>query len=517
MRLLHAWIGNDGKPVKTAKGPRYQVRWRLDRGAGQTPLEKKLTTFRTVAAAKAFIERLEKAEYGVVDKGAAVPWRFDGDGHPTDLPPFQSSVFSALELYVSSRWSAVWRTNTRTRNRMRLVELVALTCASSRDAQALLVALDEQRPDRRRPEPTTLLEWAARYLRDCGLRPAGELSAELAEGRRWVETHSIPLSALTIERVKVLRNHYCRTGLADGTARTYWSGTAIPFLTWLIDTDQIPRSVVKGQAPLDRDMEAERPDPRRIPDPVQIERIAARFEVRHGSPWGTFVRLTTRCALRLSEALDVRGTNFVEQRGRLYLRVATQQLRVTRADSDDGATLARTGTKSTRNRTPKVREVPLPAELESEVRALLGPRLGRDASPIFVGRRGALAPAEAVRRWWREAVDEVLVPDAPALLGITPHSMRHAGMTYWFAQGVDHKRIQLWGGWSSLRVMLDIYRGVLESLEEVDLAKVDLFDSQMSNREAAVNVVQDASVIDLARWKDRTSQHQKSQKEEEQQ
>ena len=143
--------------------------------------------------------------------------------------------------------------------------------------------------------------------------------------------------------------------------------------------------------------------------------------------------------------------------------MATQQLRVTRADSDDGATLARTSTKSTRNRTPKVREVPLPVELEAEVRALLGPRLGRDASPIFVGRRGALAPAEAVRRWWREAVDEVLVPDAPALLGIKSHSMRHAGMTYWFAPEVDRKRIQLWGGWSSLKVMLDTLTRIMET------------------------------------------------------
>ena len=152
-----------------------------------------------------------------------------------------------------------------------------------------------------------VLEWAARYLRDCGFRPAGELSAELAEGRRWVETHSIPLSALTLERVKVLRDFYCRTGLEEGTARTYWGATVIPFLNWLMGPDQIPRSVVKGQASLVRDVEGERPDPRRIPDPVQMERIAARFEVRHGAPWGTFVRMTTRCALRLSEALDVRG------------------------------------------------------------------------------------------------------------------------------------------------------------------------------------------------------------------
>lgn len=497
MRLLNAALGNKGEVVATAKGKRYQVRWWLSPGAGRMPVERKRTDFRTKAAARAFVERLEKAEYGVEG------WRIDADGQPTDEPVGATSVFGAIEVYAASRWNAVWQTASRSKVRMRLVELVVRTIEPKRDREALVAALAEQRPDRRRPEPLTSVEWAARYLRDHGLRPHPvELSDELISARRWIEAHSIPLSALSIQHVAELRDYFTRAELAQSSARTYWAGTVMPFLTWLVDTEQVGRAIVKALPKQRRDFESERPDPRRIPEPSQVELVAAHLAEHHGAKWATFVRLATWCALRISEALDLRGTSFIEQRGRLYLRVATQQRHVTGVDSDDGATLVRSGTKSTRDRRVKAREVPLPTWLEREVRELLGDRLGVDGALIFTGPRGAAAPAEAVRRWWREAVDEVLVPVVPNLAGITPHAMRHAGMTYWFAQGVDHKRIQLWGGWASLKVMLDTYRGVLDSLEEVDLAGID--GARVVSRrvdDPGVLVHEDAEIVDLATWR----------------
>ena len=501
MRLQSAWIGHGGRPVTTAKGPRYQVRWLLSPGAGRLPVARKRSDFLTKAAARAFVERLEKAEYEVDG------WRIDADGRPTDEPVRDTTVFLALEAYVATRWHAVWKTASRSKNRMRLVELVALTLEPRADREALFVALEEQRPDRRRPEPGTAVEWAARYLRDHALRPEqGGLSQELSAARRWVEARSIPLAGLSVQRVGALRDHFTRAGLSQLTARTYWGGTVMPFLTWLVDTEQIGRGPVKGQPKVRRDVEAERPDPRRIPEPVQADLVAGHFAQRHGAKWGTFVRIATWCSLRISEALDLRGTSFIERRGRLYVVVATQQRRVTGVDSDDGETLVRTATKSTRDRRAKTREVPVPKWLEGEIRELLGDRLGRDGSLVFIGKRGAAAPAEAVRRWWREAVDEVLVPVAPNLEGITPHAMRHAGMTYWFAQGVDHKRIQLWGGWASLKVMLDTYRGVLDSLEEVDLAGIDAFEwGGAANASMAIDDA-NAQVVHLSQWRARRLQ-----------
>lgn len=498
MRLENAWIGNRGAPVATARGPRYQVRWLLDPGAGRLPVERKRTDFLTKAAAKVFVERLEKAEYGVEG------WRIAADGQPTQEPESATTVLAALESYVASRWDSLWQVSQRSKARMRLVELVALTVEPRRDAVALVVALEEQRPDRQRPEPITPIEWVARYLRDYGLRPGGgPLGPELVAARRWLEAHTTALSALSIERVTELRGHFTRADLAPKTARTYWSGTVLPFLTWLVDTDQIPRSVVKAQPRLRRDVGAERPDPRRVPDPQLMEEMAAYFGERHGSIWGVYVRLSTYCALRISEALDVRWTSFVEKRGRLHLIVATQQRRVTGINADNGATLVRTGTKSTRDRRAIVREVPLPASLDAQVRALAGERLGRDASALFVGPRGGLAPADTIQHWWREAVDAVLVPQRPALRGITPHSMRHAGMTYWFAQGIDHKRVQIWGGWSSLVQMLDTYRGVLESLEEIDLAGVDELERRAVVGRHVPTDEEAGNVVSLSDWRAR--------------
>ena len=313
MRLINAWLGNDAKPVATAKGPRYQVRWSLSPGAGRLPIERKRTDFTTKARARDFIERLTDAEY---EKGG---WRFDEDGRPTQEPRATVTVLTALETYVASRWDALWQVSQRTKVRMRLVELAALTVAPAPEAAALCQALEEQRPDRRRPEPTTSVEWAARYLRDHGLRPGDAATSEgLASGRRWLEAHSEPLLALSLDRVTQLRAYFTRPGLAPKTARTYWSGIVLPFLTWLHDTDQVPRSVVRGQPPLRRDVGDERPDPRRIPDPTQMAALAAYFAEQHGPEWGTFVRLATSCALRISEALDVRAKSFVEQRGRLF-------------------------------------------------------------------------------------------------------------------------------------------------------------------------------------------------------
>ncbi len=501
MRLLNAWLGNNAQPITTAKGRRYQVRWSLSPGAGRLPIERKRTTFSTKAEARLFLERLTKAEY------EAEGWRFDDDGQPTSEPRRATSVVAALESYVKSRWDTYWQVSQRTKARMRLVELIALTLDSARDASVLLRALEEQRPDRPRLEPTTNLEWVARYLRDYGLRPGDRvLDPPLECARRWLEAHSIPLAALSIDRVTELRAHFTRAELAPKTARTYWSGTVLPFLTWLVDTDQIARSVVKAQPRLRRDVVDERPDPRRIPDPRLMEGVARYFAERHGAIWGTYVRLSTFCSLRISEAFDVRWTSFVEKRGRLYLVVATQQRRVTGVNSDDGATLVRTGTKSTRDRHARVREVPLPMALADEVRKLARGRLGRDSSLLFVGPRGSAAPADTVRIWWREAVDAVLVPTSPALAGITPHSMRHAGMTYWFAQGTDHKRIQLWGGWSSLVQMLDTYRGVLDSLEAVDLAGIDeLGWAGAANLDAHVDAAS-SQVVDLSQWRARRLQ-----------
>lgn len=84
--------------------------------------------------------------------------------------------------------------------------------------------------------------------------------------------------------------------------------------------------------------------------------------------------------------------------------------------------------------------------------------------------------------------------------------MRHAGMTYWFSQKFDEKLIQRWGGWESVVVMQDTYRGVLDSLEVIELKGLDRFDETWEFESAQVlEPTADASrcavITDMTQWR----------------
>jgi integrase len=501
MRLENAWIGNNGKIVILSRKPgpngenrsikRWQVRWLLNVGPGLPLVERKTTTFETKARAEAFIKELWKAHYGNDS------FHFDDEGWPTNLVASPTSVLDALEEYVEGRWSTVWKPLQRTKVRGRLLQLVALTMRRPGDQAKILEGIEKQRTDRgKRPEPTSSAEWAARWLRDCGLRPGREITdPQLLAGKKWLKDNSATLTSLEdTKEITRLRLHFTE-GRDYSTQRTYWKGTVAPFLNWLYETQKVERALTLGQPKLNRDMEGEKPDPSRIPNPAELASVAGQMGIAHGPKWELFVRVAGYCALRISEAFAIRYDSFVRKDGRLWLVVSAQEHRVVASSSDDGATKVRTGTKSTRDRTPPPRIVPIPEGLATRLEEYCGDRLCHDATHLFTGPRGAIANDATVRVWWHEAVATAL-PNHPTLVGIKPHVLRHAGMTYWFASHVDEKRIQKWGGWTSLVQMLDTYRGVIDSLEHLNLEGLDRFAQKYEEVEppsAAVNQPTSAS------------------------
>jgi hypothetical protein len=226
VRLDNAWIGNNGKIVTLPRksGPngesrsvkRWQVRWLLNVGPGLPLVERKTTTFETKTRAELFIEELWKAHYG--NDG----FHFDDKGWPTNLVASPTSVLDALNEYVESRWSTVWQPNQRTKARGRLLQLVALTVRRPSDQVQLLEQLETQRTDRgKRPMPTSTVEWAGRWIRDYGLRPGVTATdAQLLAGKKWLESNSVPLTALTTNEVTRLRLHFTE-GRDYSTQRTY--------------------------------------------------------------------------------------------------------------------------------------------------------------------------------------------------------------------------------------------------------------------------------------------------------
>ena len=489
MRLHHAWVGNNGKPITLARKPgkngesrsvvRWQVRWLLNIGPGLSMLERKTSKFETKGAAEAFIKELQKAHFRFEN------FYFDDNGWPTDIVVSPTSVLDALTEYVEGRWSTVWKPNQRTKVRGRLLQLIAITTRRPADQAKLLEGLERQRSDRgERPLPTCTVEWAARWLRDHALIPGAEATEpQVLAGKKWLEQNSMSLTALAPKEITRLRLFFTE-GRDYSTQRTYWKGAVVPFLTWLYRGRKVEFDLTLDQPSLKRDMQGERPDPSRIPNPNELAAIAKELGVAHGPKWELFVWVAGYCALRISEAFAIRYDSFIVKDGRLWLSVSAQEHRIVGSSSDDGLTRkVRTGTKSTRDRTPRPRVVPIPASLTKRLEEYCGDRLGRDSDYLFTGPRGAIANDTTVRAWWHEAVARAL-PDHPVLTGIKPHVLRHAGMTYWYAGKNDEKRIQMWGGWTSLTQMNETYRGVVDSLEHIDLEGLDRFAEMFHSDEA---------------------------------
>jgi integrase len=248
-----------------------------------------------------------------------------------------------------------------------------------------------------------------------------------------------------------------------------------------------------------------RADPRRIPNPTQVRELADRMREVHGGNWDLFVLLGSYCALRSGELFALRTNSFFRRDdGRLMLDVSAQEHRVVAATSDTGATKSRTSPKSVKGHEPRSRRVPVPKELATTL-TLRFPNLGQGSQYLFVGPRGAVANYDTVRTWWQKAIAEQF-PEGHRLADITPHAMRHAGMSWWFAARFDEAVIQQWGGWSSLKVMLDVYRGVLEDINNMDLAGLDQFEGSwraIPDAEASKASADPINITLLSEWRKR--------------
>jgi len=127
MKLLQAWPGHKGEkvPSKTDGVFYYQARWRLLADDGMKVIERKKTTFSTMAKRDEYLKRLDKAEWGVEK------WRWDEHGFPTQALVVTETVFSALGGYMDSRWATEWQSSQRNRVRGQAIILLAITSDSA--------------------------------------------------------------------------------------------------------------------------------------------------------------------------------------------------------------------------------------------------------------------------------------------------------------------------------------------------------------------------------------------------
>lgn len=456
----------------------YRARWRAYPTDGGRVLGPKRAGFRQKGHAEAFIGTLRLADRRVDG------WTVDARGYPVPPPPVVSapseSVLDAAQLYVGLQWDTDWKSpKTREKNRGRLLVLVAALIDDEAAAARVIAALDTQSGSRgnRRPDPVTIEERAARWLRDHALVPDaddGGIDPALAEARDWLAARSLPLTALDDRRLRFVRR-FLTDGRPRTTARTYWQ-TVSTFLTWTVKSHRLDRDPAAGMPALKRDLDAEQVDAERVPTEAEVHRLADAARDRFGSTTAMVVLLAFYLAARIGEIAGLRrGDIKFLPTGGAMVTIRRQEGRVTARYSDDGKTRSEKPPKGRTSGPGARRRVYIPARAAAALRSHLDSSVDPEpGARVLAAPRGGPFDDDSFRRDRWDLLVAQLFPDGHRLAGITPHALRHAGMTMWLRHQVPLKLCQRMGGWHSLKVMLDVYAAVLP--DDIDVAIAALED-----------------------------------------
>lgn len=424
--------------------------------------------FTTKGRAERFVENLLKADRQ--EQG----WSLDEAGSPiapqttTDIELV--SVYSALEDFADAFWH-MWKSpNTLEKNRGRLLVLAAELLDDPEMAKAVRLGLKTQASNRKeRPTPTSPGEWIARYLRDHAFTPgsAVRLSQEMVNAKERLEKHSIKVTHLNDGHVIQLRNSF--SDLAYSTQRTYWATTK-QFFRWLNDTQRVSRDPTIGVGPLSRDLEAETVDIQDVPGVADIVQLIEVAQTEFGLRDATLVSTLFYGALRISEAAAITWADLTyRDNGQVLINITGQIDRVT-ARYSNNTTIRHAAPKGRTVGAKSRREVLLPKQAANLLKELYAShkRAPRLTQHVFAQPRGGPLDSDTFRRDRWTPLVAATFPDNHRLSDITPHALRHGGMTFWLRAGLPTPLIQRMGGWTSLKVMLDTYAGVLP--EDLTLA-----------------------------------------------
>jgi integrase len=284
----------------------------------------------------------------------------------------------------------------------------------------------------------------------------------------WIDAHSKLATEIDDEDLTRLRIDL--GGTTYQTRRTYWS-TIEAVLHWAIATERLDRDPSIGLPKIRRIIDVEKPVADRVPEEAEIWEIAQLGRPMLGDWFPVAVLLGGYGALRAGELVALRPENLVPtESGGLWLTVAAQHRQFVKRHSDDGISTTDIAPPKGRIAGPTAsRRCYIPAAVAAEISEYV--RLRRPRNLLFISQRGRPFGAGTFRGAWNRAIAEL--PVGHRLERITPHSLRHAGMSMWLRKGVDLKLIQAWGGWYSLKVMLDTYAALLPGAEEDSIAVLE--------------------------------------------
>lgn len=482
-----AKAASSGTELKKKNEVRYRAFYRVYL-PGEKAKEVKVRGFRRKGEAETF---LEHARWGALGHGG---WSLDAqlrpvppDGAPALAASVEESCLRLCEEYWAVTWDAKGASQ-RSKVRGRLLRFVAATLQEPADRECLIAALETQRPGRRRTEPANEVERVARWMTD-GLfgRPgeaglAGEPDAappaasalDEAAWRSWLERRSLHREALNDVLLGEVRR--LLGGSKGSTQRTYWTVVSA-MLSWAVASGRLKRDPSAAMPKPGRDLDSERCDPETTPGEQEVLALAVAAGRRLGQWAFVFVLVTAFCALRIGEAVQLRRRDVTfTPEGGAWVTVTSQDGYQTARHSADGKSTRRTGdpTKGRRSHQAARRRIYLSSRWAGYLRTHLDTHVGEKAEArLFTGKRGGwLNPSTFRDKQWRPLVAEVF-PVGHRLHEMTPHALRHAGMSLWLRAQLPLKKIQQMGGWASLRVMLDTYAAVLPDDDDLVVAGLE--------------------------------------------
>lgn len=382
-----------------------------------------------------------------------------------------------LESYWKVHWSS-FSPGHRCKLRGRLIVMAASLVDEPKVAKRLIRTLHSQRVSlgSARPEPVSRAAWVARYLIDNFLPSPQEeatpgmvrLAPELVSASQRLAAHSKCVTDIADEDLIQLRA--ALGGSTYHTRRTYWASIE-SILHWAQISGRMTHNPSLGIPRLRRDLSAERMDPDRVPSEDEVWDLVQRGRDQIGEWFGVAVLLGSYGALRSGELVALRRSSLsFTPDGGLWLTISFQRRTFPRRHSDDGkSTHDYASLKGRSTILAGRRRCYVPSRVAREIREYVDCRAQDDL--LFLNTHHAPMGTDSFRSSWNKVL--CTLPQEHRLCGITPHSMRHAGMSMWLRQGLDLKLIQSWGGWHSLKVMLDTYAALLPGAEEDSIALLE--------------------------------------------
>ncbi|GII03110.1 tyrosine-type recombinase/integrase [Planobispora takensis] len=421
---------------KGQKVTSHTVRWVV---AGKERRE----SFRTAAHAESFRARLMTAarEGEAFDPRTGLPisWRREESA---------LSWYAFTATYVDAKWPFA-----SPNHRRGIAE--ALTDAT----EALLTGGNA--PSRE------MLRAALRWTYSTRIRDGGEPPAELIAALRWLEQHTIPLTAFNepgkgavLARAVLGRISRTKEGkLAAGNTanrKRMVLNNAMEYAREIGALPANPLKAVKWTKP--RTLSAV--DPRTVINIEQARRFlrAVQKHSRRGERMEAFFGCMYYAALRPEEVVDLRREHLVS----LPDDGGWGEMRLTNADPRAGSRWTDSGKPRERRALKhradgETRPVPIHPELVALLRAHLE-RFG--AGPerrVFVGPRGGQMTDRAYLKVFHEARAAAFTPqEAASPLMDVPYALRHAAVSTWLNAGVPAPQVAEWAG-HSVNVLLRVY------------------------------------------------------------